>query len=345
MSNRDTSFATFLSQRRNRLQAGFYNQRPTHAIPSQELMLQVRLGSLPVYSQCIGSSSTTPACNCDTVVTPPPTTVPLPLSELCSTGSLNTLATYLRNYMTEFRNTNFWAYTCDGDTEGNYIGDGGDDMFDNGNYVTPWLLSGTLYNLSSDQLEDYPEHISYSTTNETTVDTNFNYVSLGWIFEEDNGEEDNGEPQIDQSRHPLTVLGYRCSGPVGWQVGGNVGADGDGDAVSGYVYSNATINGFQVYAGYRQVYNAGDPTICNLIILLGHPSWNSVFGSVSLQADDTDTESCQFYMYSGTGSENILGTYILLSKPNNDNTEPIANSELETVIANLTQRIAEALAL
>jgi hypothetical protein len=71
MSNRDTSFTTFLLQRRNRIQAGFYNQRPTHAIPSQELMLQVRSGSLPVYTQCEGSSFTTPACNCDTVIVTP----------------------------------------------------------------------------------------------------------------------------------------------------------------------------------------------------------------------------------------------------------------------------------
>jgi hypothetical protein len=239
--------------------------------------------------------------------------------------------------MTEFRNANFWAYTCDGDTEGNYINDGGNDMFDNGNYVTPWLLSDTLYNLTSTDLGDYPEHISYTTTTETIVDTDFNYVSLGWIY-----EGDTDQPQIDQSRHPLTVLGYRCSGPVGWQVGGNVGADGEGSAVSGYVYNNATINGFQVYAGYRQVYNAGDPTICNLVILIGHPSWNSVFGPVSLLSDDNDSDYCQFYMYSGVGSENILGTYILLSKPDNDDAEPISNTELETVIANLTLRIKEA---
>lgn len=335
MSNRDTSFTTFLLQRRNRLQAGFYNQRPTHAIPSQELMLQIRSGSLPVYTQCIGSSSTTPACNCDNTNTSASTA-----SLLCNTGSLDILATYLRNYITEFRNSNFWAYRCDGDVAGNYINDGGDDMFDDGNFVTPWLLSNTLYNISSTNLIDYPEHISYSTTTETTVDTNFNYISLGWIYEPLNYQQ-----QIDQSRHPLTVLGYRCTGPVGWQIGGNVGADGGGSGVSGYVYSNTLINGFNVYAGYRQVYNQADPVICHLIILIGHPSWNSVFGPVSLQSNDADSQYCQFYMYSGAGSENILGTYILLSKPNTDNTQPIPNTELETVIGNLTQRIKEAMNL
>lgn len=291
-----------------------------------------------------GATNTTPAEYAEylaQVTLPPVPTPPTPNpSSLCSEGSLNTIATYLRNYMTEFRNSNFWAYTCDGDEEGNYINDGGEDMFDTGNFVTPWLLSGDLYNLTSTSLNNYPYHISYSTETQTVIDTDFNYVSLGWIY-----EEDTDEPQINQSRHPITVMGYRCAGPVGWQVGGNIGADGSGDATSGYVYTNSTVNGFTVYAGYRQVYNAGDPTICHLVILLGHPSWNSVFGAVSLTADDDDTNSCQFIMYSGTGSENILGLYTLLSKPPNDDSEPISNTELETIIGNFTLRIKESMNL
>lgn len=338
MSNRDTSFTTFLLQRQNRLHAGFYKQRPTYAIPSQELMLQIRSGNLPIYTQCTGSSSTTPACNCDIVADTPSVPASTPQSLLCIPGSLNTIATYLRNYMTEFRNANFWAYPCDSGTAGNFIVDGGRDMFDYANYVTPWLLSGTLYNLTSIDLSSYPEHISYSTITETIMDTDFNYVSLGWVF-----QPNLGTPQVDQSRHPLTVLGYRCSGPVGWQVGGNAGADGGGNAVSGYVHINATVNGFNVYAAYRQIYNANDPTICHLVILLGHPSWNSVFGPVSFQSNDADTNYCQFYMYSGAGSENILAIYILLSKPPEDSTTPIANSDLQTVIANITNRIKESL--
>uniref|UniRef100_A0A6C0DGB9 Uncharacterized protein n=1 Tax=viral metagenome TaxID=1070528 RepID=A0A6C0DGB9_9ZZZZ len=339
MSNRDTSFTTFLLQRQNRLHAGFYKQRPTYAIPSQELMLQIKTGNLPIYTHCTGSSSTTPACNCNTVVDTPSVPRSSP-SLLCNTGSLNTIAAYLRNYMTEFRNSNFWAYPCDGDAGGNYITDGGHDMFDTANFVTPWLLSGTLYNLTSTNISSYPERISYTTTSETIVDTNLNYVSLGWIY-----APNNGLPQADQSFHPLTVIGYRCSGPVGWQIGGNAGADGSGNTITGYVYTGATVNGFQVHAGYRQIYNANDPTICNLIILLGHPSWNSVFGPVSIQPHVSNTDSSQFYMYSGVGSENILGIYILLSKDRNYATTPIPNIELETVISNITNRIKESMSL
>lgn len=251
---------------------------------------------------------------------------------------LNVIANYLRNYMVEFRNTNFWGYTMDGDNT--YIEDGGSDMFDTGMYITPWLLSGDRYDLDSTTREDYPYRIQYDTTTETIVDTDLKYISLGYI-----PEEDTDDPQIDQSLHPLTILCYRDSGPVGWQNGGNVGADGNGTAIHGYVYENAIINGFNVYAGYRQVYNANDPTICQLVILLGHPSWGSVFGPVTLIADDTDTEYCQFVMYSGEGSANILAINVLLSKDENYDSEPIPDSELQTIISNYTLRIKQACSL
>jgi hypothetical protein len=253
-------------------------------------------------------------------------------------GILNTIAAYLRNYMTEFRNPNFWAYTMDGTNI--FIDDGGEDMFDDGMFITPWLLSGDRYDLTSTDTEDYTQIITYDTVIETTVDTNCNYISLGYI-----PEEDTEDQQVDQSLHPLTVLCYRPSGPVGWQNGGNVGADGDGLANQGYVYENATVNGFTVYAGYRQVWGQRDPVICQLVILLGHSSWGSVFGPVQKISDDEDSEYCQFVMYAGDGSKNILAINTLLSKPDTDNEEPIPTSELETVIFNFTKRIKEACSL
>jgi hypothetical protein len=277
--------------------------------------------------------------------------LPVPSSGLCTPGSLDTIAEYLRNYMTEFRNSNFWAYAMDGDEDGHYIDDGGNDMYDDANFTTPWLLSGDLYNTGDDDIEDYPYCVPYSTITETVVDTDFHYVSLGWIPEEAVENDDApDDPQIDQSRHPLTILGYRCSGPVGWQVGGNIGADGDGYALSGYVYNNVVINGFTVYAGQRQVYDADDgededPTICHLIILLGHPSWGSFFDTVYLNANDDNTSSDGFYMYAGEASENILAIKTLLSIPGPDNENPIPTSELETVVQNFTLRIKQAMNL
>lgn len=260
-----------------------------------------------------------------------------PTSGLCDSTSLNAVATYLRNYMPEFRNLNFWAYSCDGN--GYYIDDGGDDMYDDGNFTTPWLLSGTNYALQTNNPSNYPYSINYETITQTTMDTDFRYVSLGYI-----PGEDTDEPQPDDSRHPLTVLGYRCNGPVGWQVGGNLGADGDGDTINSILYAGTTINGFIVHAGYRQVYNAGDPSVCNLIILLGHPSWNSEFGPITLYSD-SNTNSNGFSFRAGNGSKNILAIHTVLSKPDTDSDTPIPDSELQNVVANFTLRIQQSLGI
>lgn len=238
---------------------------------------------------------------------------------------LDQIASYLRNYMTEFRNPNFYSYELDGDEY--YISDGGDDMYDSGNFTTPWLLSGERYDIGDNDIESYPYAVSYATTTATTVDTDFKYVSLGYN-------------ESNDSLHPLIVMGYRVMGPVGWQIGGNAGADGGGSESHGYVYFNNIVNGFTVYAGYRHIYDAGDPNISNLIILLGHPSWGSVFGTVSLIADN-NTGYSKMLMYAGTGSQNILAISILLSRE--DNGEPIPNSELETVIQNITNRINQSM--
>jgi len=249
-------------------------------------------------------------------------------------GILNTIAVYLRNYMTEFRNTNFWAYKMEGTNV--YIKDGGDDMFDKGIFITPWLLSGDRYDLSVTETAEYSQIIQYDTVTETTVDTSLKYISLGYIPETSTNE------QINKSLHPLTVLCYRPSGPVGWQNGGDIGADGQGQANQGYVYENVIVNGFNVYAGYRQVWGVSDPTICQLVILLGHSSWGSVFGPVEIISDDLDTYFCRFVMYAGDGSKNIMALFTLLSKPWTDDDVPIPIEELETVIFNFTKRIKEA---
>lgn len=124
--------------------------------------------------------------------------------------------------------------------------------------------------------------------------------------------------------------------------GGNVGADGNGEANQGYVYENVIVNGFRIYAGYRQVWGQNDPVICQLVILLGHSSWGSVFGPVEIISEDSDSEYCKFLMYAGNGSQNIMALFTLLSKPDTDNDDPIPTAELETVVFNFTKRIKEA---
>jgi hypothetical protein len=335
---RDNSQSARIARLRSRTIAG--NRRltgstligaPAQTMSNQDL-IDLRLGGMRMFSQTPGGQlAVSEPCGC--AVSAP---APAP-SGLCAPGSLNTIATYLRNYMSEFRNSNFWAYSCDGD--GFYINDGGEDMYDDGNFTTPWLISGVPYIDNSTSSGDFPFKVSYETITESITDTDFNYVSLGYVQ-----GEDTDEPQPDDSRHPLTILGYRCDGPVGWQIGGELGADGSGDVSSNQFIVNETVNGFTVNAAYRQVFNAGDPSVCNLVILLRHPNWSSIFGSINLTSD-TDTDANGFYCYADTGTKNVLAIHTVLSKTPDTSDTPIPDAELQTIVSNFTQRIAEAMGL
>ena len=73
------------------------------------------------------------------------------------------------------------------------------------------------------------------------LDTSFGYISLGYQ------QYPGGVQPITYL--PLTVLGSRDNDnfgpnlPVGFQTGGNSGADGGGTLASGTIYSGATAYG------------------------------------------------------------------------------------------------------
>lgn len=254
-------------------------------------------------------------------------------------NDLEIIAQYLRNYMPEFRNPDFYDYQLDGN--GYYISDGGDDMYDGGNVSTPWLISNEEYISSqSYDSENYPYAVDY-TNSATTVmtDSSFGYISLGY-------EQYNNVSQ-SSTYLPLTILGARDNStygsglPIGFQTGGNSGADGGGSLSSGTIYSGETVSGFTVHAFYRETYDAGDPSHCDVYILLGHPNWDSVFGpTVSSFAQPTDDGGCGGYLYTtGTGTQNILSIKTLLSKQNG---VEVTQSECQTVVNNFIARISEA---
>lgn len=246
---------------------------------------------------------------------------------------LNTIAVYLRNYMADFRNPSFYNYQCDG--SGFFINDGGGDMYDNGNVTTPWLRSGTQYvGIGGYSAAAYPSAITYTNNTRTLMDTDFYYISLGYT--QFTGVQ-------DPTFLPLTVLGSRSDvgAPVGWQIGGNSGADGGGTLASGILYNGTTLNGFVTHAFYRETYNAGDPSHCNLFILLGHSRWNSVFGTINSFADPVSNGGCGGYFYTSGGSvQNILAIQTLLSK---NSGVLVSAAECQTVVQNFTLRIKQAL--
>ena len=253
-------------------------------------------------------------------------------------NDLSTIAQYLRNYMPEFRNPNFYAYQLDGD--GFFISDGGGDMYDNGNISSPWVISGTEYISSNGyNASTYPFAVNYTNSATTTnLDTSFGYVSLGY-------EQFLGVQSLTYL--PLTVLGSRDNDtygsglPIGFQTGGNSGADGGGTLASGSIYSGTSLSGFTVYAFFRETYNAVDPSHCDLYILLGHPNWSSTFGTVTSFAQPTNQGGCGGYLYtSGAGTKNILAIKTLLSK---NSGQLVTSSECQVVVDNFVIRIKQAL--
>jgi hypothetical protein len=241
---------------------------------------------------------------------------------------LGVISSYLRNYMSDFQNPNFYFYNLDG--SGFFIQDGEGDMYDDGNATTPWLISNQTYTGSSSyNVSSYPHAVNYQTTvNPGTEDTSFGYLSLGY----------NNPTYL-----PLTVIGTRATiaspgDPIGFQCGGNSGADGQGSHIEGNIYSGNTVSGFTVHAYYSETYNAGDPSTCSVFILLGHPDWNSVFGDV-FYGGDPDTNGNGAFLYTtGGGAQNVLAIKTLLSK---DNGVEVTFSEVNAVVDNFILRIKE----
>jgi len=239
---------------------------------------------------------------------------------------LNTIAVYLRNYITtDLRNSNFFQYTLDGNQF--QITDGGNDMFDGGNYTAPWLIANTNY--TSLNTIPIPPSLGYSTTASTLTDTNFYYVSLGYSTTPD--------------RRPLTLLGARSGvgNPIGFQKAGNIGADGGGFLDGSLIYSGQSLSGFTTYAFYRQTYGQStDPAICDLYILLGHNNWGSVFDTVNFFSSTNKQIQGGYFYASGATTKNILAITTLLSRPTN---QPIPLSDVQTVTQNYITRIKEVL--
>jgi hypothetical protein len=242
---------------------------------------------------------------------------------------LNAIATYLRGFMSEFRNPSFYGYNLDGDQF--RIQDGGGDMYDNGNFTYPWLIAGSDYSTStSGSTLNSVVTIGYANTTATTIDTNFIYASLGYA---------TSSGATVTVNHPLTVLGFRnaIGAPVGFQGSGNSGADGSGFLASGIIYAGTLVQGFTVHAFFRQTHGTSDPSHCNLVILLGHPRWGSVFGTISSYADPVNKGGNGYYFYtSGAAVTGILAIQTLLSKSGG---ALVTSLECQTVVDAFVNRI------
>lgn len=238
-------------------------------------------------------------------------------------ADLDTIATYLRNYQgNDLRNPSFYDYALDGNEF--TIIDGGDDMYDGGNYIHPWLNANTNYSTTSSGTT--ANALSYNIMTAGTVDTDFKYVSLGY----------------GTTRRPLTMLGTRITAgnPIGFQKSGNAGADGSGTLTQGTLYTAATFNNFTVYAYYRQISGTGDPSICDLFMLIGQSAWGSTFGTINSYSNPSTDSNGAFFYSSGANTKNLLAISTLLSKKSG---VAVTTAEMQTVVQNYTKRIREAI--
>lgn len=247
---------------------------------------------------------------------------------------INTIISYLRQNTNSIKNPNFFTYFLDGNSY--HINDGGNDMYDLGNYTAPWLRNNTSY-IQQYSIPTPTPALNYTSQSSTITDTNFYYASIGY------SQSFGAFPSGRQSGiyHPLTLIGARSgSGPIGFQKGGNLGADGGGSITTSSIYSGSIVNGFTTYAFYRQTFGqASDPAVCDLYILLGHPNWESTFGTVvSTSFMHTDYNGAALY---ATGSsKDLLAITTLLSRTSSI---AITRSEIQTVVDSYTTLIKSAL--
>jgi hypothetical protein len=239
---------------------------------------------------------------------------------------INTIMPYLRANSGSLRNPSFFTYFLDGGNAYS-ITDGGNDMFDGGNYIAPWLRSNVSY-VSGQTIPVPTIALNYSSQSSTLTDTNFYYAASGY------SPATGSYPAGTQSGifHPLTMIGARSgSGPIGFQKSGNIGADGGGSLVTGSIYSGSVVNGFTAHAFYRQSFGQlSDPSICDVYVLLGHPNWGSVFDTVvSSSVAGTQLQGAALYA-TGSSSELLAMTTLLSSL----SSSAIPFSSVKTVVDN-----------
>lgn len=249
---------------------------------------------------------------------------------------LDTIASYLRNYMSSYWNNDYYEYSLDGDQY--YIQDGGFDIFDGGNYTAPYLISGTTY--LNDNSMPTPPTLGYSTTTATVTDTDFYYVSLGYGTSPD--------------RRPLTMIGTRSGvgNPIGFQRAGLLGIDDPTGSISNGTVTSAfgnTLFGLTTYAFFSQTYNgrnAGSfiPAQSALYMLFGYPDWDSSFGDIGYSTTTNYKVNQGSLMYTyGANVKNILAVTVLLAKQRLEGA--ISNFDHYNVVAAYAQRIAQSMGI
>ena len=190
-----------------------------------------------------------------------------------------------------------------------YISDGGGDMYDSGNYTICMNESNPSYSDFGTNGRSNSQAISYADTSVTTPNgtgvTDYRYIAGGW-----SGTNLNSHGALIAA----ATTGNSGHTYCGWARGGNSGADGGGNKIQVDLYNGSTISGFTVYSSYMATVNAGDPSVCDLYILMGHTLWGTVFGTIN-KYNQTNTGYNSDAMWSeGSSQKNVLAIATLAAR-------------------------------
>jgi subtilisin family serine protease len=203
-------------------------------------------------------------------------------------NTLEDILTSLNENFSDIYNSIPNRYNFTEGVTGYYIGDGGDDMYDGGNFLAT-NIGGYIY---------------YS--NNTIASSSY-FGSGGRYFT----KKDNG----------LFVLAADINGINFFEISGDLGADGSGD-VDGSILQSV-INGRTYYGFVKRVYNAYDPSVNHLIIIPENSAASHQF-STNTNNDYhqvynlSESDRIYYLLYAGTdgyyidddATLNIMNTFI-----------------------------------
>jgi hypothetical protein len=230
---------------------------------------------------------------------------------------------YIRNILyngnpSNYKNSSFYEYILDGDEY--YLLDGGNDMFDSGNYTTAVEFNGSSIINTTNNLS-YTNTIG-STQTFLSSNTIVNTCSLGYLT-----------PLMMLTKFSTT----NTSSYFGIRKIGNLGADTAGTKDSGYVYPTNSY-GVSCLGFYQRVYNAGtDSSVCDLFFII---STNSLTGNSIYYPSNgsTDIQDCGL-LYRGSDVANCIFGNVLLSVAN---AVAVSTGSMQNILNNICYFISQA---
>ena len=209
--------------------------------------------------------------------------------------NLNTVANWLSNtqaiYQQSFPNAFLYAYDA-GSPVPDHIDDGGNDMFDGGNYIT--VTSSCIGGVSNQTYSNIP---------------------YGNIL----GEATHGVMVASASNWPHLTLAYFQSDSARIYATGDTGSDGGGRVSNIPVQNYSTSN--NRYGSIWTCINglAYDPSIIDVWFTVENSNWNSQIISTDDQRKTTDTNSYSHYV--GVTGSNFILAKALVSLSNGQMTD------------------------